>query len=867
MSDFIKQFKETNTPQFEKYKKYINKKDWTTYSEHEAKVNEFELQNGLIQNIIERLKYFTKKAFVDRNTPDYKAFTRFCLKVIDIHRDRTQRYVDSIDISDIESDQVRSREVRFLKECFQKQTAITDSVEQLGIEEESAITNANIFRQGEIAPLSMIHDIMDEFPEVKAKVESMNIDFDSPPKNELYILIENPPQYNPEKHFWEQDRDTLQFYVDEFKKIKNGVLIDGFYFSGWLYYHLNHFTASYPTTKINNITGEEEAQDIIGVPPLRDNEYFVISDNYAKAKKEGKMLFLAATRRAAKTTMIASHLDWNITLAKKNILCVAGTTKDLGQMEDKLKLSLSKKNPAFRVPVQRDDWSNLDAIYGIKRKNGKNIINSTIRIINLEKGSELESEKLAGFTPDAAVIDEIMKLSFKNQLEALKPALDSPGGKRCVVILSGTAGNATLAKDAFSILSDPEINDILEMPWDSLESYVDDKNLITWTRRPFGTFIPAQMSAKDGLKKLKTNLKEFLKLEHAPTLEKVPMQVTDWEKAKEIIDKDRLKKKKDPVGLVKETLYYPIDPEEMLLSTEANPFPKEEAIRRKQYLIETGKWDRRRDLIIGEDGKLEAVISTRPLAPFPHRGGIIDAPALVFEDIPSVKPPDNLYIASFDDVKQDESETDSLISFQIWKRATFGDVWGGRLVFSWATRPKNRRDLYKKWLALQKAYNAKAFPENEDMGYKSFLEGFHLDDTWLLPSIDFTVDLGAPQQGGRKYGWMPRRDKKPLFGKFISYMEDPVVIGQNEEGDIERIGVQLVDDIGLLDEIINYRDGANVDRISSSLGAVGYMKYLDKNFIYPKEAKNEVQTEIKKPFRKSVLGVSRRSSPLRKVKN
>jgi hypothetical protein len=42
-------------------------------------------------------------------------------------------------------------------------------------------------------------------------------------------------------------RDTLQFYVDEFKKIRNGINIDGQPIEPWLYFHMNHFVTEIPT--------------------------------------------------------------------------------------------------------------------------------------------------------------------------------------------------------------------------------------------------------------------------------------------------------------------------------------------------------------------------------------------------------------------------------------------------------------------------------------------------------------------------------------------------------------------------------------------------------------------------------------------
>lgn len=863
MSEYIKSAIKKNKPHFLKYKKYINENNWTSLvfsgegkpkSDVEIRKSEFDVQNQLALAILNRLKLFVKKSEGDHHLKVFKDFTKEALGIIFTHTERADEYISVSNIADIKDVDLRASEIEFHNYLYTTVSKIDDTIASLNIKDDNSQGDGIEFWDNKKAPLSMHKKIIALYPEVKRRLDAMNIDFESEPDNEMLIYKENIPEYNPDKHFWEQDKFVLQFYVDEYKKLNSGVYIDGLYFSGWQYYHINIFTTQYPIEKINKVTGEITSDNLIGVPPFRDNEFWVM-ENFEKARKEDKMLFLAATRRAAKTTMLASRLGYASTIGKLNLICAGGSTKDLDQIESNFKIDSQIKNSAFRIPNINDNWEKKVEL-GLKKKDGKNIISSILHIINLNKGGEKSSEILAGYTPDEVIIDEIMKLAFVDQLAALKPALDSPYGKRCTVILSGTAGNEELAKDAFTVLSNPDANDILQMDWEALESRVP-LEFRTWTKRPFGTFIPAQMSSKQGLIKIDTNFKEYLKFDYAPNLEKIKIKVTDWEYAKTKINEDREKVKRDTKLFTKEVLYFPIDPEEMLKTTKVNPFPREEAIRRKQYLIETGEWDRRREIFTNDKGKLESSISTMPLAPFPHRGGNVDAPLLIFEDIPTDKPVDNLYVSSFDDVKQDNSDTDSLIYFCIWKMNTFGDEWRGRLVLSWACRPADRKPMYKKWLLLQQAYNAKAFPENEDMGYKSFLEIQHLEDIWLIPSVDFTSSLSIPNNEKRKHGWMPKRDKKVLFGNFVDKMDDFVIVGEDDEGNpIEVKGVQQVDDIGLLDEMIEYKEGMNVDRISGSLGAVGWMRYLEKNYILPKQKKEEVN---QKPihFKKNLLGSSR----------
>jgi hypothetical protein len=866
MSDFIREFSKNNKPQFLKYKKYLENNNWTeikTKADEEEsekgalkyKQSECDLQHDLISNVIERLKYFVKKAHGDRNTPVFKTFTKFCLEVIEIHLERIDYYVNSIDISDIENQDLRAGEVKFLKECFSKATKINDDISALNIKEDSVEGSIVEFRENEKAPLIMHEILVKEYPELQLRLDSMGIDFKSKPKQQMMCTMENVPQWNKEKHYWEQDKETLQFYVDEFKKLRDGVKIDGVYFSGWMYFHLNIFNASYPITFYNEASEMEETKDTIGIPPLRDNEWFIIQVNYEKAKRTGKMMFLAATRRAAKTTIESSHLDYCVTMGKAKILCVAGATKDLGQLESKLKVSQSNKNTAFRVPLQVDEWKD-QVIYGLKKKNGKTILSSTIDVINLEKGGQSSSEKLAGFTPDAVVIDEIMKLPFKDQLAALKPALDQPGGKRCVVILSGTAGNEALAKDAFTVLSDPATNDILEMDWETLERMAGD--YVTWKRRPFGTFIPGQMSAKEKLVKLESNLAEYLKKPNATELKKIKIQVTDWKEAKRIIDEDREKKKKDRKEFIKEKLYFPIDPEEMLLSSKTSPFPTEDAILHLDRIRAQGNIGKKVDLV-KVDGKIQAPFSDKYLPKFPHQGGFHDSPVVLFEELPEIKPPRGLYVCALDDYKQEQADSESLGCFIIYKRQSGGDEWGDRIVAIYTSRPDPHNKFHRWGYMLIESFNAECLMENEDMEFKLYLDSIRKTDEYLVPSFNVAGDLSIKNNNRRTYGISPNGNKSAIINKVVNYCKEPLITGEKDENGVEiiRLGVERINDEMLLEEIINYREGENHDRITTFGIALIQAHKMDADFIEARLTEREYKKDENRVFNKNVLGVSR----------
>lgn len=892
MDNFIEKFKKSNEKQFKKYREYIETNIWTntkpTLSKREqnkldkdetekqekysvlseelkARDTESTLQYQLVKGILDRLKYFSNKAVADSTTDSYRNFMRSSIDTINLFIESAEDYINSVELKMIPYQSLRSDEIAFHNKLFKEIADLQDKLSALNFSDSDEADVGITFHNDMKAPLSMYEDLIVEYPEIEDKLVAMGIDFKSEPSNTMFIHDPNPPRWNSKKHFWEQEKDTLQYYIDEFKKCKDGVYVDGVYISPWMYYHINIFTTAYPETKVNRFTGKLETTDIIGVPPLRDNEWWVIQDNYLKAKDTGQMMFLAATRRAAKTTMLASHLAWCQTIGKRRLLCAGGSTKDLGQIKDNFIIDSQKKHIAFRTPNLVSDWTDT-VDYGLKLKNGKNLILSSLKIVNLNKGGEKSSELLAGFSPEAFLIDEIMKISFLDQLAAVKPALDQPGGKRCVAILSGTAGNEELAKDAFTVLNNPEAHDILQMDFDLFNERVPEEYR-TWKKRKFGTFIPAQMSAKDGLVKLDSNLAEFLNKPKSKELAKIKLKITDWKKALEVIKEDRNKKASDVHLLTKELLYHPIDPEEMFLSSKTNPFPVEELKRRKQELLDTGDVGKKVTLIQNNQGSISYELTNKDLASYPHSGGFVDAPVVLYEELPQQTPPSYMYVAGFDDYKQDQSDTDSIGSFHIYKVNIGMDEWCGRIVASLAARPDPHGKLHRQIFLLQQAFNAKCFMENADDKYKQYLETKRVADRWLYESIDFKADMTQKATNKRKFGWTPTpQNIRFLKNLVINYTKEEFTI-KNEDGeDITILGAQRINDIGLIQEMIDYRDGNNVDRITSFMSCLGIEYYLYTNWMLPKpdwnerRTKNQIQPQKKQiSFAQKMFGSKNRS--------
>jgi len=845
MSEKIKLLIKKNSPHFKKYKKYIQENNWSKLKAKDVeegfkgrrkttvdlRLEEFNVQEALIKAILERLKVSVKRAEGDHHLKIFKDFVKETLSIISIHTDRADDYISTSNISSIEDLDLRANEIAFHNTLFKAVSSIDDTVSALNIKDDSseAETEGIEFLNGTKAPLSM-HKVLSEiYPEINKRLEEMGIDFNADPGNDFHIHNPNPPIWNTSKHYWQQERSTLEYYVKEFNKLERGIVVDGYYISGWMYYHVNVFVTPIPHSIFNDKNKQFESVDKIVNPPLRDSDVMVF-ENYENAKNNKILItFIAATRRAAKTTLESSKLGHAATIGKKELLCAGGSAKDLNQIAKNFKTDIQYKNPAFAVFNVANDWKDKVEL-GLKTKSNKTILLSTLYIINTDSGNN--EEILAGFTPDEFVFDEIFKSKFIAALEGIKPALKGADGLiRCYPILSGTGGSEALSVDALTVLNDPVSNEVMPMNWEILERGVPVEYR-SWQEdrlRPFGTFIPGQCCVD--MPKIDSTLGDYLGKE-GEGLKKIKLRVTDWEKATKKIEETREKKRGNKVAYTKEVVYIPIKPSEIFMSGRTNPFPINEAKAHKQHLIETGKWDRRRDVYRDSNGKIQLDVSTKPLVEFPISSPNMDAPCLILEDPPTEKVKYGTYTTGFDDYKQEEgNEENSIATKYIWKNEILGDKFSKKLVASLSFRPKRHQEVYEKWLLLMELYqiDGTAFGENEDFAIKEYLDRKGLTEKYLAPSLDFSTTFNIPNTLKRKFGWQPNTTKRVLFNLFVEYCNEEFEY-ENEDGTIVRLkGVQRIDDIWLLEEIIQWNENLNVDRLTAALGAWGYIHYLQSS--------------------------------------
>jgi hypothetical protein len=829
-------------------------KEIRSFVESSKKTKEalFKQENELTTSILGRLSVFISESDGDRASDKRQDFIDETVQIIELHLKKCDDYLKyNMDVLTQEVDtedevEYKSYEIVFQDLIFNEKIKIQEKLSKLNISNELDGVNIEFYNKKKASllmrePLSLVRE------DLKEIVDRIPVDWSLRTSKEMFINMNQRdiPKWNPNKHFFDQDTVAIQFWSEELNKIKHGVNINGYFIHPWLYFHLNFFR-----TPIIQLDGSEPNTQ----PDLRDNEWFFAENLVRCINKENpnfysKALLMYGTRRFGKSVILASLAHWR-TVTKFNSFgsVIGGSSSDINALTSKIKTSMTYIDKPFQIDILKQEWDNGETTFGIKEDASNPIIFSTLIVQNLESGAKSKTQKTAGLAPSVSIYDEIGKYAFLKPYLAALPSFKTPYGFKCITVLAGTGGEADLSKDAIDVLSNPEAYDLLPMDWDLLETKIDPE-FITWKRRKFATFFPGQMAYEEGFIKKQQAFSRFLDLEDADELDKIIIHTTNWENNSKLLKAvvEEAKKIGGSKGQLLEQqkrVQYPLDPEDCFMSSEDNPFPALEAKRHRDFLIESGDTGKRVTIMQDSTGKIFYELNNRELAEYPHPGGFVDAPIVLYEELPGEKPVDYLYVGGFDDYKQEESGTDSVGSFHIYKVNIGMDKWCGRIVASIASRPDPHNKLYRQIFLLMQAFNAKVFLENADMGFKEYLDRKRATDLWLVESMDFKSDMTQRSQGKRRYGWAPTPENiRFLFGLLKNYARQEFVVKDEEGNEKTVLGVQMINDIGLLDEMISFKKDNNVDRMTSFMSCLGYEFYLFNNYMLPKTANRKPKQE------------------------
>ena len=550
------------------------------------------------------------------------------------------------------------------------------------------------------------------------------------------------------------------------------------------------------------------------------------------------------------TTIMSSLLQMNATMTIGLSHSVVGfSDSDLSNIGEYCEYGLDHVHPFFRINRTKTDWSS-GVTLGKRMSNGVLDIHAIISIANINMGRKTSTQKTAGLTPATAIFDEVGKGPIKKPYTAAMPSYDTPYGWRLSPILAGTGGEVELSKDAQEMFSDPETYNLLVMDWDILNRRAMKGK--TWKERKWAMFVPGQM-ANSGVK-VTIGLGDYLGKPDDKKLNKIRIDATDFEASTNKLNEERKKlSTKDRVAYTSHTMFYPFTIDDCFLSSSQNLFPVEYAIKHKNDLLESGQYSGMLcDVFLESGNKLGTTKSNKQLAGFPFSGGVIDAPVQIFEMPQSNRFDDFIYVAGQDPYKQAKSDTPSLGAFYVFKRRVgIRDPYAYRIVASYVSRPSSIDQFCRTCEALQKGYGAICLMENADQMYEQYLNrksGMPASFFLFAGEAIANKYVKAGSRQNSKLGLYPTPgNQNLLFSCVVDYCWQDFVIGYDDSTglDITVKGIELIDDIALLDEIIQYKPGLNVDRIIAFGHALVLARYFDDNNYMPKSKIEEMNNARK----------------------
>ena len=645
-----------------------------------------------------------------------------------------------------------------------------------------------------------------------------------------------------QKRVPDKDSEEYKPFYDFHKELcMNGCMMDGTYINPFLYWHLNAWH-----TEVDIIDEYGRINQKYANPLLRDNEWLVTNE-IDRAHREKKGLVILGIRRFAKSVIEASYIAQGATFDENSQNIIAGlNAPDIKLITDKIDKGLNFLPKAWRWQRVEDNWKNQVTL-GIKTRGGERIPFSQILIRNLDDGNN--EEAIAGTKPRRLIIDEIGKGNFLRGLQAAIPGFTTPFGWGCSPILTGTGGDMKKFMDAKSLMFDVENFNFL--------TYNNAKD----EKRIHGLFISHKyrMEAKED-----STLGAFLDKPKSSELHNVDMMVSNEELADKVTNEnlERLKKAGDRLAYLKEKMYYPQEVDDIFLNEDTNIFDISAAKRQKSRLVESERTGTPVILYDDGDGVKHEFTDNMPISNFPLKAtDLKDAPVVIYE-FPMENPPYGLYVAGIDPYRQGKSAySSSLGSVYIYKRmhAISGDKYQDMFVASYCARPDKKETWENQARYLIKYFNARALCENDEISFidhmisKGDAQYLERQPSWLkeiVPTTTVRRDYGIHRSS--------EKIRDFLHGCLKKYSEEIIHSETNEDDEVisETKGMAKILDPLLLEEMIQYNESGNFDRIIAAelaialamkldpiLGKVGDKEDVRLTSMFNKNKKNKLFTE------------------------
>jgi hypothetical protein len=617
---------------------------------------------------------------------------------------------------------------------------------------------------------------------------------------ELFINVKRVPDI--------ASREYKSFFRNEMAKVKQGLTINGVRIPGWLYWHINHWIIDVDIEDPLTHYIERKRQK----PFLRDNEW-LIAEHIERAEKQRSGLLIVGSRQLGKSEFGSSYEGRQGVAFENSQNVIAGLSDpDLKLLLAKIDRGFNNLHPYFRPMRIKDDWTKQVTL-GYKNRQGERTTYSEFLIRNLDGGKN--TENLAGPTTSSLLIDEIGKGDFLEAFIAAQPALRTPFGWRGTPIFVGTSGSFDKSEDLQRFRENLDIYNFLEI------EMLDEKDQKIY-------FIPGSRSSNAKRKKIR--LSSHLKIPKGSELDNVPIHIVanPDEEVKRILDyRQSLMDSGEVVLAKKETMYYPLNEEELFLTDESdNVFAdcKQLAIDHLAYL-ESIEDDAEYGFMSRNEGGKPVFVKSdtaKPIQEFPTgEKEDKDAPIIIWAHPLPGEEFGILHVSGSDPYNQDESfYSPSLGTLYIFRR-TYDPVKGfmqESFVASYSARPKSISKWREQVRLLLEYYHATCLPENEEPGFIRWFDEKSIGN-YLEDGLDLAKEINPNTTIKRNKGLAATTPNiRYGNGLFRDYMLEDLVVGQDPftHENIIKKGIIRIKDKALLREVIAYKPTMGVRKKSTS---------------------------------------------------
>lgn len=641
----------------------------------------------------------------------------------------------------------------------------------------------------------------------KSPLETTIFNYNTP---EFFLNMKDIPDKN--------SKERKAFVLEEKRKCKEGVNINGIHIPASLYFHLNYYYLQRDATDAELLNGSDKK--IISLPNLRDNEWIVFND-YDKVCKNPQIYTLCGARQLIKTEFEVSITLRELSLYKNTeALGIFQADEDKDTFVKKMRIAIEYGQPFIIVPNIDKDWGKKEVRFGYVKQDSTAEIRGVLYLYNTQEGKKIQVG--SGKTITHFFGDEVAKSKFRAVYEAVEPALLADTGKfRCSPIFTFTGGEAQKAEDAKNLIMFPD---------EKKQFTTIVENRIIGARVLFGQY------RKDCKKPM--NFSDYVGVKTNTWLDNYPILVSDFELANKTIDEELISaaKSPDPNIFLMKRIFFPRKLDDIFLTQSTNNFPTEAARAHQLKLKDVSEHDYV-ELYRNENNQVRWKYSSlKPINIFPVTPeSVKEAPVVIIEH-PEDNVPHGTYCIGIDCYNKNESSDriNSLGTIYVLKRMV--DPLGAHqhsIVAYYAGRPDDIIKFYQIAYNLTEYYNGIILPELNERFSDYFVnkkKGYLIQNAMQLAK---DINQNSFAKGSEKGLSPTTRNQKYGMELCVGYTLEEVV---GENGEIS-LGVVRIPDPMLLEEMIHYRsksvaskgihDG-NFDRIVAFYHALILAEHLDK---------------------------------------